>query len=181
MSHVTGHPQAQPGGRPQGTPAGGPAIQRQFVSFAFFKLDPAFRRLDAAEKAAIREEFVKAAGEIPTGMICLTYSTVAMRADTDFCLWRISGSSDDIQAHQATLNKTRLAAWLSQPHALLSMTKRSMYVDKLDPFHAPESRAILVPGRGNGGPRVELRQAMPNASMPSAEQGLARRPTRRGW
>ena len=46
-------------GRPQGAAAtGGPQLQRQFVSFAYYKLDPAFRRLSAEEKAAAREEFL---------------------------------------------------------------------------------------------------------------------------
>src|SRR5437588_576687 len=94
---------------PSATPAAatGPAIQRQFVNFAFYKLDPAFRRLSEPEKLAARDEFVKAANYWPKGMICLIYSTVAMRADVDFCLWRISASSDDFQTHQAGLNKTR--------------------------------------------------------------------------
>ena len=43
---------SQPSGRPSGAPqgAGGPAIQRQMVNFAFFKLDPAFRRLNDHDK-----------------------------------------------------------------------------------------------------------------------------------
>ena len=48
-----GNPSAS--ARPQG--ATGPAVQRQFVSFAFFKLDPAFRRLSDDDKRRAREEF----------------------------------------------------------------------------------------------------------------------------
>jgi len=40
MSHsVTSGP--QPGPAAEGQPAGAPAVQRQYVNFAFFKLDPA--------------------------------------------------------------------------------------------------------------------------------------------
>ena len=48
--------------RPQGAPAaafgGGLPVQRQFVNFIFYKLDPAFRRLGTQEKTAAREEFL---------------------------------------------------------------------------------------------------------------------------
>ena len=59
MSQTSAHqPGAttQPSGRPQG--ATGPAIQRQFVNFACYKLDPEFRRLPAGDKDHARQEFV---------------------------------------------------------------------------------------------------------------------------
>jgi chlorite dismutase len=134
-----------PSGRPQAS--GGPPVQRQFVNFGFFKLDPAFRRLPAEEKNAAREEFISLFAAPKQGMMCLTYSTVAMRSDVDFLLWRISLSPDDFQAHSAAINKTRLGAYLTTPWSFLSMTKRSMYIDKLDPFHTVESRTHIIPGK----------------------------------
>ena len=140
------------GGRPQTSPAGAegsaPAVQRQFVNFAFFKLDPAFRRLGDHDKFQARSEFLNVFQQHPQpGMICLTYSTAGLRGDADFLLWRISLSTDSFQQHQRLLNKTRLGAYLTSPHSFLSMTKRSMYVDKLDPFHTPESRTHIIPGK----------------------------------
>jgi chlorite dismutase len=80
-------------------------------------------------------------------MICLTYSTVALKAETDFLLWRISLSADDFQTHAQAMNRTRFGAYLTQPYSFLSMTKRSMYIDKLDPYHTAESRTHLMPGK----------------------------------
>jgi chlorite dismutase len=134
-------------GRPQGATSGGPQLQRQFVNFAFYKLDPSFRRLSAEEKAAAREEFLALFAQPTKGLICLTYSTVGMKADVDFMLWRISYSSDDFQGQSAAINRTKFGAYLSQPQSFLSMTKRSVYIDKLDPFHTPESRTNLIPGK----------------------------------
>jgi len=134
-------------GRPQPVATTGPQIQRQFVSFACYKLDPAFRRLSDHEKSAAREEFAALFAKPTPGMICLTYSTLAMRGDTDFLLWKISLSSDDFQAQSAAINKTKLGGYLSQPHSFLAMTKRSMYIDKLDPFHTAESRTHIIPGK----------------------------------
>jgi chlorite dismutase len=134
--------------QPQTTPvSAAPAIQRQFVNFAFFKLDPAFRRLDDHEKFQARSEFLKPFQQARPGLICLTYSTVGLRPDTDFLLWRISLSADDFQAQSQLMNKTRLGAYLTTPHSLVSMTKRSMYIDKVDPFHTAESRTHLIPGK----------------------------------
>src|SRR6185437_7492931 len=90
---VVGRPQAAP----QGTASTGPSIQRQFVNFAFFQLDPAFRRLSTEEKAAAREEFLAIFASPRKGLMCLTYSTAGLKAGCDFMLWRISGSPDDFQ------------------------------------------------------------------------------------
>jgi chlorite dismutase len=132
---------------PQASGSSGPAIQRQFVSFAYFKLDPAFRRLDEHEKLQARSEFLKVFQTPRDGLICLTYSTVGLKPDCDFLLWRIGATPDQFQAQQQQMNKTRLGAYLTTPHTFLSMTKRSMYIDKLDPFHTVESRTHIIPGK----------------------------------
>ena len=146
MSQAPTAPTSQPSGRPAAA-AGGPAISRQFVNFAFYKLDPAFRRLDDHEKLQARSEFLKLFETKREGLMCLTYSTIGVRAETDFMLWRISLSTDTFQEQSAAINKTRLGAYLTQPHSFLSMTKRSMYIDKLDPFHTAESRTHIIPGK----------------------------------
>src|SRR6476646_3410334 len=107
--------------RPQG--ATGPAVQRQFVNFAFFKLDPAFRRLTPQQQEQAREEFISLFAKPASGMICLTYSTAGLKADCDFLIWRISLLPDDFQAQTAAINKTLIGAYLSMPYSFLSMTK----------------------------------------------------------
>ena len=139
-------PATQPTGRPAAA-GGGPAISRQFVNFGFYKLDPAFRRLSEHEKLQARSEFLKLFETKREGLMCLTYSTVGLRPETDFMLWRISLNTDVFQAQSMAINMARLGAYLTQPYSFLSMTKRSMYIDKLDPFHTPESRTHIIPGK----------------------------------
>jgi chlorite dismutase len=127
--------------------AGGPPIQRQFVNFAFYKLDPAFRRLSESDKQQARAEFVSIMSMRVQGLMNLTYSTVGLRPDCDFLLWRIGQSTDQFQEMTGAINKSRLGAYLTTPHSLVSMTKRSMYIDKLDPFHTAESRTHIIPGK----------------------------------
>jgi chlorite dismutase len=120
---------------------------RQFVNFAFFKLDPAFRRLDDGQKEQGRAEMMDLVGRKQPGLLCLSYSTVGLRPDCDFLLWRIAQSTEEFQAQTAGINRSLLGGYLSTPHSLLSMTKRSMYIDKVDPFHTAESRTHIIPGK----------------------------------
>ena len=124
-----------------------PAVQRQFVNFAFYKLDPAFRRLNDNDKFQARSEFLQLFQKPRQGLMCLTYSTAGLRPDCDFLLWRIAQSPDEFQKQTMAINKSRLGAYLTTPHSLVAMTKRSMYVDKLDPFHTAESRTNIIPGK----------------------------------
>ena len=81
------------------------------------------------------------------GLINITYSTAGLRPDCDFLLWRIGQSTDQFQQMTGVINKSRLGAYLTTPWSFVSMTKRSMYIDKLDPFHTAESRTHIIPGK----------------------------------
>ena len=132
---------------PDAARGAGPAVQRQFVNFGFYKLDPAFRRLPDPEKLQARSEFLRLFQKPREGLMCLTYSTVGLRPDADFLLWRIGTGTDEFQSQSALINKTTLGGYLTTPHSLVSMTKRSQYIDKLDPFHTAESRTHIIPGK----------------------------------
>src|ERR1700729_3104174 len=106
-------------------------ITRQFVNFACFKLDPAFRRLPDLEKEQARAQFAALFSQPRSGLLCLTYSTVGLRPDADFVLWRISTGPDEFQAQTQAINHSKLGGYLTTPHSFVSMTKRSMYIDKV--------------------------------------------------
>lgn len=121
-------------------------VRRQFLNYAFFKLDPAFRRLPAAEKEAAKVEFVEAVEAwLGPGNLLRTYSLVGLRRDADFLLWRMSFDVREFQAAQAGQNRTVLGGWLSQPYNFVSMQKRSQYVNRVEGSgHGIE----LLPGQG---------------------------------
>ena len=144
MTQPTTTPSAEPA--PAAAPAA-PAVQRQFVNFSFYKIEPAIRRLPDEQKWQARSEFLKAFQLPREKMICLTYSTAGLKAECDFLLWRISTNPDVFQEQTQLINKTPIGGYLSTPHSFLSMTKRSMYIDKLDPFHTAESRTHIIPGK----------------------------------
>ncbi len=137
----------QPDYHPQPSPAAPAAPKRQFVNFHFFKLDPALRRLDDHTKLIARDEFCKMVDEPRPGMICLSYSLAGLKAGADFMLWRISTELHDFQEQTRRINKSTLGGYLSTPASYLSMTKRSQYIDPVDPFHTAESRVNIMPGK----------------------------------
>ncbi|MPY66883.1 chlorite dismutase family protein [Deinococcus sp. SDU3-2] len=125
--------------------------QRQFLNYAFFKLDPAFRRLPPAEREELKAEFLAAAegwvtdGTPEQGRIQRTYSLVGVRGDVDFMLWRIAFDVRDFQEAQGRLNRTRLMGYLTQPYNFVSMNKRSQYVNRVEGSgHGLE----ILPGQG---------------------------------
>ncbi|MDX2007835.1 MAG: chlorite dismutase family protein [Meiothermus sp.] len=123
--------------------------KRQFLNYAFYKLDPAFRRLSQSKKTSAKAEFAEVCNrwsERGEGFILRSYSLVGVRADVDLMLWRISFDVNDFQAMQRELNRTLLGGFLTQPYSFLSMQKRSIYIDRFN----PEGEGVhLMPGQGN--------------------------------
>lgn len=120
---------------------------RQFLNYAFFKLDPAFRRLPKDDQACAAREAVEIVRdwESRDDLILRTYSLVGLRGDTDFMFWRIASDLGCFQQMQAALNGSRLGAYLSQPHNFLSEQKRSQYVNRIE---GSGEGIELLPGQG---------------------------------
>jgi chlorite dismutase len=136
-------------------PAGRPAPQaqrpaparRQYVSFLFYKLLPEFRRLPQEQQRTMLTQFADLVeSNDRQKVILLSYSCVGTRADVDLMFWRIAYDLDDIQRFTAAINRLPLAGYLITPHSFLAQTKRSNYIDKLDPSH-DESRTVIRPGK----------------------------------
>ena len=107
---------------------------RQFLNYAFYKLDRTFLRLPAEERRPAAEEFsalVCRWGE-RDDFILRTYSLVGLRADCDFMLWRIAQDLNCFQEFQAELNATRLGAYLDVAYSFLALQKRSQYVNRIE-------------------------------------------------
>ena len=127
-----------------------PPITRQYVRFAFFRIDPGWRAGSDAERAADRAEVAALIAELAAreGVVLRTYSTVGTRGDADFMIWLVSDDLDHFHEFSARLNRTRIARWLTAPYHYFAMTKRSMYVDRHEhPGQEGRSnRLVIVPG-----------------------------------
>ncbi len=76
----------------------------------------------------------------------MTYSLVGLKADVDFLIWTVGSKLEDLQDFAAAIRQTEMGAYLTMPNSFLSMTKRSVYVDKLDPDH-PDKRRTITPAK----------------------------------
>ncbi|MGB0909966.1 MAG: chlorite dismutase family protein [Nitrospirales bacterium] len=121
--------------------------KRQFVNFGYYKVDPQWRRLPKDEREAGKEEFIKVIEEYIGKVIVVPYSTIGIRGDCDFLLWRISYELELFQEMSAKMLATGLGKYLTSPYSYLSMTKRSVYVDN-HVHEGQESRRLkITPGR----------------------------------
>ncbi|GIT65281.1 MAG: hypothetical protein Ct9H300mP23_09080 [Nitrospinota bacterium] len=122
--------------------------RRQYISFTFYKLDPDYRRLPKDERDKGIQEFIDVLEEYDNSsdMILLCYSMIGLRGDTDIMTWRICYSMEEFQTMTTRLLQTGLGRYLNVSHSYLSMTKRSMYMDFLNPEHE-EDRTHIIPGK----------------------------------
>jgi chlorite dismutase len=120
---------------------------RQFLNYAFFKLDAEFRRLPKGERSAALDEFrdLLERWSNVDAMILRTYSLVGLRADCDLMLWRIARELECFQQMQAEINRCALGGYLSQPYNFLSLQKRSQYVNRVE---GSGEGLELLPGQG---------------------------------
>jgi chlorite dismutase len=121
-------------------------LPRQFVNFTFYRARPEWRLLGDADKRDCKRNFIGAIEDFRAPLMIHTYSTVGLRTSADFMIWRIGSDLDPMQAMTARLNQTEMAKYVEPTHSLLSMTKRSMYIEK-ECTEQAEDGTHIVPGQ----------------------------------
>lgn len=117
--------------------------RRQVVRYAFYKLDPAWRRLSSERQASAKMEFGEALESYHGRLLLRPYGLVGLRGDCDFLLWQVAEDLDALVELQTALNRTDLGAYLSIPYSYLAMTRRSIYEFPADPQH--DQRLVIRP------------------------------------
>jgi chlorite dismutase len=121
--------------------------RRQFVKFAFFQVDPAWRALPADERERAKQAFEEVAGHWAERIVLRAYSLVGVRGDCDMMLWLVSEQLEDLQNIQTDLLRTPFGPYLRSPYSYLAMTKRSIYVDHHVHEGQESKRLTIVPGK----------------------------------
>ena len=114
--------------------------QRQFVKYTFLKVDPAWRRLDAAERARHKREFIAACEDYAGQRLLRAFSTVGTRGDADMMLLAQATNLERIHEFHVVLAQSGLMKWCEIPYSYLALTKESEYSD--------ESRLEVRPQKG---------------------------------
>lgn len=121
--------------------------RRQYVNFAFYKIDPAWRRLGPEERMRGKCQFIDVVKTFEPEMLIIPYSLVGIRGDCDLMLWRIGYDLLQFQEMTAKLLSTDLGKYLTTPYSYLAMTRRSMYVGQHRHADQEGTRVRLVPGK----------------------------------
>src|SRR3954449_5718879 len=103
---------------------------RQFVKYTFLKVDPAWRRLDAEERAAHKREFIAACEDFGSERLLRAFSTVGTRGDVDMMLLTQATNLDRIHEFHVVLQQAGLMSWATVPYWYLALTKESEYSDE---------------------------------------------------
>src|SRR5258706_283667 len=119
--------------------------KRQVVRYAFYKLDPAWRRLTAERQAAAKIEFGETLERYHGRLLLRPYGLVGIRGDTDFLLWQVAEDLDALVELQTALNRTDLGGYLSIPYSYLAMTRRSIYEFPALAEQVHEQRLVIRP------------------------------------
>jgi chlorite dismutase len=121
-------------------------VEGQYVAYAFYRVDPAWRRLPVEERVAHKEAFADTVDDWAARLDSLrAYSVTGVRPDCDFFLWKITSRYDELGELGAALNATPLAAWLETPYSYLATTKASQYTNARRPRKiVPKGSPYLV-------------------------------------
>ena len=127
---------------------GEPSLPQQYVRFAFYKVDPAWRRLARDERERHKAEVSGVIEAFAASGLLQPYSTAGSRGDCDFMLWHASPELGDMYDLAQALNRTAMAGYLTLPYSYLSVTKRSIYTRGHRHPDQPESRLEVRMGEG---------------------------------
>lgn len=119
---------------------------RKVMRYAFYKVDPAWRRLPDEERNLHKKELsdVVAGADIEVH----PYSTVGLRADSELAFWEIAAGPEGIQDFQSALNGTALGKYLNPTYSYLCMTRKSQYLKG----HKHEGQEFNMPAGPKGSP-----------------------------
>src|ERR671919_1112593 len=104
--------------------------ERQFVKYTFLKVDPAWRRLDDAERTRHKREFMAACEDFASERLLRAFSLVGTRGDADLMLLSQASNLERIHELHVVLAQSGLMHWCDIPYSYLAMTKASEYSDE---------------------------------------------------
>ena len=88
---------------------------RHFVKYTFLKLDPAWRRLDAEQRAQDKREFLAACEDFADGHLLQSFSLVGTRGDAELLLISEAENLDRIHEFHVVLAQSGLMKWAEHP------------------------------------------------------------------
>lgn len=126
----------------QDTPAEN-TIQRVFVQYMTFKIDPSWRRLPKEVRDQGREELAQVIEKWASEVTTFAYSTVGLKVGAELMLWRQCESPIQIQDMTSEILNTGMGTYLEITHSLFGFTRPSVYTRR----HTPQEQAVFLSER----------------------------------
>ncbi|HXW58181.1 MAG TPA: chlorite dismutase family protein [Solirubrobacteraceae bacterium] len=101
--------------------------RRHFVKYTFLKIDPAWRRREAAEREQDKRELMAACEDFADGHLLQSFSLVGTRGDAELLLIAEAENLKRIHELHVVLAQSGLMQWASIPYSFLGMRKSSEY------------------------------------------------------
>jgi chlorite dismutase len=151
---MAGRPRANQPSAPQSNGAhedrGKQLARRQYVRFAFYKIDPVWRRLAGDEQASHKQELADVIRTFNRRMLLRPYSLMGTRADAELLLWQIAESPLPFRELATAIASTRMGGYLNMVYSYFSQTKRSIYeIRGAADVTAEEERLVIDPSEAN--------------------------------
>ncbi|WP_148685451.1 chlorite dismutase family protein [Candidatus Nitrosocosmicus hydrocola] len=122
------------GSKPQGAKVNEPdsdITSEKFFTFTFYKVDPKWRWLNEMGKDEASREFLELLQAASKRMKIQTYSTLGLRHESEFMIWTISPSLENIQVLSSKIYTTIIGKYLEPVSTFLSLTRKSTYSNQV--------------------------------------------------
>ncbi len=103
-------------------------LEKQFVNFMFFRVNPEWRKLNHETKRVLKGEFQSVFDTFRDDFLLFSYSLVGFDSKADLMFWRAGPSLDLVQDMTARLYRTNLGSYLETADNYLSITRNMMFV-----------------------------------------------------
>ena len=115
----------------------------QFVQYLFFRVDPAWRRLESDDRQRGREEFAAVVDAAAPSLTTYSYSTLGLKADAQLMLWWKTTTPECMQSALSALLQTGLGRYCEIAHSLWGLTRPSIYTK----HRTPQEHALAEESR----------------------------------
>jgi chlorite dismutase len=121
----------------------------RYVHAWLLALDPAWRRLPAAERDSDMAAFCAAVERTQNRLMQHSYSTIGLRVDGDLLLWRLGNSIEDIEQTAGDMLAAGVGRWLKPAMSMVGIIRPSQYVKRATTqeqslFEGERSRYLIV-------------------------------------
>jgi chlorite dismutase len=93
-----------------------------FHHFAFYRIDPAYRRLLPNEKVVAKQEFLSVIESFNHRIAMIAYSLLGLRGDCDMMLWRVGDDLEALQEMMARAFAAGIGKYLSPVQSYLAVS-----------------------------------------------------------